>query len=116
MTIKYNTLCKGIVWEVIGCVILFLYTWAVTGTLGSASAIGLVYPTFRAVIWYPYDRLFKRLWRRYVRHTEVEVAFVADPDQITISGELVREARGNAGCQNALIGATVDRIRGIHTR
>jgi uncharacterized membrane protein len=129
MKIKYNTLAKGVLWELLGCVILFLYTWAITGDRESALALGLVYPTFRAITWYPYDRLFKRIWRRYVRFTEVEdsecvlkpdatshcfpCTQCSDLDRVTISGELIREARGSSVIQSHVINEVIRRIAHI---
>jgi len=64
MIIKIHTLIKGIVWEFIGVVILFIYTWNTVGDMGTAGVIGIGYPIFRALLWYPYERLFKYIKRR----------------------------------------------------
>lgn len=61
--IKINTILKGLIWEAIGVVFLFSYLWATTGDLATAGAVGLGYPAFRAIIWYPYERMYKRIRR-----------------------------------------------------
>jgi len=61
---KLHTLIKGVIWELIGVIILFAYTWITTGDFGSASVIGIGYPAIRAVLWYPFERIYKRIRRR----------------------------------------------------
>jgi uncharacterized membrane protein len=74
MTIKWKTLVKGLIWELIGVGALFVYTWITTGNIATASAIGIGYPVFRAVIWYPYERCFKAIVRKWhVKDTVYEV-------------------------------------------
>ena len=61
---KLHTLLKGVIWESLGVIILFTYSWFVTGDFGSASMIGLGYPIIRMFLWYPFERVFKHIRRR----------------------------------------------------
>lgn len=63
MRIKIHTLIKGAVWEALGVLVLFAYIWFTTNDIYQASACGIGYPVCRAIMWYPYERMFKRIWR-----------------------------------------------------
>lgn len=64
---KWHTLIKGLVWEAIGVWFLAGYFWITTGSLAQALSIGVGYPAFRALLFYPYERLWKWLARRKTR-------------------------------------------------
>lgn len=69
MIIKWKTLLKGFVWETVGFIILFLIAWFTTGTAVMASITSLLYTGFRAITFYPFERLFKRVTRWYYYKT-----------------------------------------------
>jgi len=64
MKIKIHTLIKGVVWQLIGVVTLFIYASITIGDIAIASTISVGYPLLRAVLWYPYERIYKRIRRR----------------------------------------------------
>ncbi len=71
MTIKIHTLIKGAIWELLGVLILSGYMLYTTGSWQATLSIGFGYPAFRAVTWYPYERLFKWIRRRkYTNQTK----------------------------------------------
>lgn len=60
--IKWKTLVKGILWELIGAVSIFIAVWVSTGDTSQSTAASIAWPVYRAITFYPYDRLFKRFW------------------------------------------------------
>ncbi len=104
MRIKIHTFIKGVVWELLGVAILFTYMWLTTKDLGAASAIGLGYPAIRVIMWYPYERLFKRIRRNRNTVERVPFVFAMTPlkpaeqkqETLTVSCEVMKEARINA--------------------
>lgn len=70
--IKLHTALKGLIWEAIGVILLATWTMLQTGDWRQATAIGVGYPAMRAVMWYPYERLYKWL-RRRKHQTKVEL-------------------------------------------
>lgn len=116
MEIKIHTLIKGLVWESIGVLILFGYTWFATGDVGQAIGIGFGYPLLRTILWYPFERLFKRVrrWRFgnvLVAHREkvIETHGMKQPiligckaPPLTISQELIAQAAANDKMRKAI--------------
>jgi len=72
MKIKIHTFIKGAIWELLGALVLSAYVWWTTGDLDTASKIGIGYPIFRAFMWYPYERVFKRIRRRRCMSITIE--------------------------------------------
>lgn len=81
MKIKFKTLIKGLLWEAIGVIALFFYTWLATGNIANAMTIGFVYPLFRALTWYPYERLFKYVYRNYLIKNGLDVPRLIEEDK-----------------------------------
>jgi len=79
MKLKVHTLLKGVIWESLGVIILFVYALFTTGDIGTAGMIGFGYPAFRVILWYPFDRLYKRIRRgRSLKKKTCDDA-IADP-------------------------------------
>ena len=64
--VKWKTLIKGILWEILGSVTLWVTTWVTTGDFDLGGRLSLVYATIRALMFYPYERAFKAVIRKYV--------------------------------------------------
>jgi uncharacterized membrane protein len=64
MKIKTHTIIKGLVWELLGVIILSTYMVITTGSWHAALSVGLGYPALRSLMWYPYERVFKWVRRR----------------------------------------------------
>ena len=77
MRLKIHTLIKGIIWELLGVLMLSLYTLTVTGDWISTGVIGLGYPAIRMVLWYPYERTYKCIRRR--NHNKIIKSFNLPP-------------------------------------
>jgi len=60
-----KSLVKGILWEAIGVATALVAVWLFVDSRGSAFYMVLLLPIARVVTWYPYERLFKRGWRRF---------------------------------------------------
>lgn len=103
MKIKINTIIKGLIWETIGVAILFSYTWATTGNLSAACAIGIGYPAFRALLWYPYERAYKRIRRS--RNKALNITITAE-DKI---GNKLNEIAAEIGIKCGISDATAKR-------
>lgn len=102
MEIKVHTFVKGLVWEALGVLTLFGYTWLATGNVKQATTIGFGYPVLRTVLWYPFERLFKRARRwKQLRGSEYEhcdkqpLLIECEAPLFTISRELTAEAATN---------------------
>lgn len=65
MNFKPATLIKGIIWEALGVIILYVYLIITTGDYKAAGNLAVGYPVFRALTYYPYERIFKRVLRTY---------------------------------------------------
>lgn len=63
MKFKASTFVKGLIWEALGVVMLFIYTILATGSFDDAITVGVGYPAIRVIMWYPYERLFKQVKR-----------------------------------------------------
>jgi len=64
--IKWFTLLKGFIWELIGIAGLFI--WLLITTDSPVNAIGKIaigYPLIRALTWYFYERAFKHFKRKW---------------------------------------------------
>lgn len=96
MNLKIHTLAKGLIWELLGVIILFLYTYFTTGSLGTASAIGIGYPAFRVLLWYPYERLFKRIRRNWLlkNRERYQISPELAEDSVPGAGSIVIECEG----------------------
>lgn len=57
MTFKLHTFLRGLIWEGIGVLMLFLYAYIMNSAEVRTIAIG--WPIFRVITWYPYERIFK---------------------------------------------------------
>lgn len=72
--LKFHTLVKGVIWEAIGMVILATGIWITTGNLYATGTIGIVYPMARALLFYPYERMWKRIrWCRTPEKIKIEI-------------------------------------------
>lgn len=67
-----KSIAKGLIWESLGVVMLFSYTWITTGSIEHAGMIGLVYPAIRAMMWPAYEKLFNVVRRHLKQRTENE--------------------------------------------
>jgi hypothetical protein len=62
--IKWFTVLKGVLWELLGVGSLFVWA-AYTTDFGTAGRIAIGYPLLRMVMYYPFERLFKRFKHKY---------------------------------------------------
>jgi uncharacterized membrane protein len=65
MAIKWATVTKGLIWEATGIIILYVYIVLSTGDYKAAGNLAVGWPVIRVIMWYPYERLFKRVLRYY---------------------------------------------------
>jgi hypothetical protein len=73
MVIKWKTLLKGVLWEVLGVACLFVASLLFTSLdVKAASWLSVGWGVFRAVTFYPYERVFKRATRTWIPSIEIE--------------------------------------------
>lgn len=100
--IKWHTLIKGLIWEALGVLILFAYTWLTTGSLHVAASIGIGYPAARFGLWYPYERIYKRIRRRNTEYNAYMLLTVKKEHDATI----IKQAAVNCASRLATNGIT----------
>lgn len=77
MKIKLNTLLKGLIWELLGMMIIGVYGFYLTGSY-QISGMLIIYPVVRVFLWYPYERIFKWIRRRQFMKTPMGKAYYSE--------------------------------------